>query len=55
MSVLHHMVPILMFIQFIVVLVAVVAAMLLADPQCSLPARKSSRPPLRQFVSASRG
>jgi hypothetical protein len=43
MSVLHQMVPIFFVIQFVVVLVAMVAAMLLADPQYSLPAGKSSR------------
>jgi hypothetical protein len=33
MSVLHQMVPMFFLIQFVVVLVALIAAMLLADPQ----------------------
>jgi hypothetical protein len=33
MSVLHQMVPMFFLVQFVVVLVALIAAMLLADPQ----------------------
>jgi hypothetical protein len=44
MSALHHLVPIFMMIQFIVVLIALIAATRMADPQLSLPTRKSSRP-----------
>ena len=43
MSALHLMVPMFFAIQFVVVLVAMVSAMMLADPQVSLPARKPSR------------
>jgi len=43
MRTLHQIVPMFMLIQFLVVLVALVAAMLLADPQVALPARQSSR------------
>jgi nitrogen fixation/metabolism regulation signal transduction histidine kinase len=43
MSVLHQMVPMFFLIQFVVVLVALVVAMLFADSQFSLPARKSCR------------
>jgi hypothetical protein len=43
MSVLHLIVPMFFAIQFVLVLLALVSAMLFADPQVSLPARKSSR------------
>ena len=43
MSALHQMVPMFFVIQFVVVLVALVASMLLAEPQFSLPARRSFR------------
>jgi hypothetical protein len=42
MSALHQMVPMFFLIQFVVVLVAMIAAMLWADPECSVPARKVS-------------
>ena len=42
MSVLHQMVPLFFLIQFVVVLIALTLAMLWADPQCSVPARKVS-------------
>ena len=41
MSVLHQMVPMFFLIQFVVVLMALVVAMLFADSQFSLPARRS--------------
>jgi hypothetical protein len=43
MSTLHQMVPMFFLVQFVVVLAALVAAMVFADPQFSLPATKSSR------------
>jgi hypothetical protein len=46
MSALHQVVPMFLLIQFVVVLVAIVAAMLLADPQYSLPAQRASRRPV---------
>jgi hypothetical protein len=42
MSALHQMVPTFFLIQFVVVLVALLVAMLSADPQCSIPGRKVS-------------
>jgi uncharacterized membrane protein len=41
MSALHEMVPMFLLIQFVVVLVALVVAMLFADSQFSLPAKRS--------------
>ena len=43
MSALHEMVPMFFLIQFAVVLLALVVAMLFSDSQFSLPARKSRR------------
>jgi len=43
MRALHLMVPMFFAIQFVVVLAALVAAMVFADPQVPLPARKPSR------------
>ena len=43
MSALQQLVPVFMVIQFIVVLVGLVAAMVFADPEVSLPTRKPSR------------
>jgi hypothetical protein len=43
MSALHYMVPMILTFQFILVLLALVSAMLFADPQASLAPRKSSR------------
>jgi hypothetical protein len=43
MSALHSVVPMFMLIQFLVVLIALVSAMLFADPQAALLACKSSR------------
>jgi len=43
MSALHQMVPMFFMIQFVVVLVALVASMLFAGPEFSLPAGKSPR------------
>ena len=37
MSALHQMVPLVLLVQFVVVLAAFVASMLLADPQLSFP------------------
>jgi hypothetical protein len=50
----HQVVPMFFLIQFIVVLVALVAAMLMADSQFSLPPRKSSRRAIAQFMNGSR-
>ena len=52
MSTLHQMVPMFLLVQFVVVLVALTAAMLMADPQFSLPTRKSSRRVAR-FITSS--
>lgn len=41
MNALHQMVPMFVLIQFVVVLVALVVAMVFADPQLSLPTRKA--------------
>jgi hypothetical protein len=54
MSVLHQMVPILFVIQFVLVLLALVSAMLFADPQVSLPARKSSRRDMARPITGPR-
>jgi len=43
MSTLYQMVPLFLLIQFVVVLVALVAATRMADPQLSLLTSKSSR------------
>jgi hypothetical protein len=40
MSALHQMVPMFFLIQFVMVLIALTVAMLWADPQCSVPAKK---------------
>lgn len=53
MSVIHQMVPMFFLIQFAVVLVTLIAAMLWADPQFSLPARKSSRRAPTQLMTVS--
>jgi hypothetical protein len=55
MSALHQMVPMFFLIQFAVVLVAMVVAMLLADSQYSLPARKFRRPAVLHAFEGSRG
>jgi hypothetical protein len=52
MSALRLMVPIFMLIQFFVVLLALVSAMLFADPQAALPTCKPSR---RESVRPSTG
>ena len=49
MRALHQMVPIFFLVQFVVVLVALVAAMLWADPQFSYPTGKSSRRVMRRI------
>jgi hypothetical protein len=54
MSALHQMVPMFFLIQFVVVLVALVVAMLLADLQFSLPARKSSHRVTSHVIDGSR-
>ena len=54
MSALHQMVPVFFLIQFVVVLAALVSVMLLADSQFSLPARKSCRREIAQFMKGSR-
>jgi hypothetical protein len=54
MSALHQMVPMFFLIQFVVVLVALVVAMLLADSQFSLPARKSSHRVTSHVIDGSR-
>ena len=43
MSFLHHIVPMFFLIQFLVVMVALVSAMLLAAPQLALFVRDPSR------------
>jgi hypothetical protein len=50
MSALHQVVPMFLLIQFVVVLVALVSAMVLADRQYSIPARKSSRNAVTKLV-----
>jgi hypothetical protein len=52
MSALHQMVPMFFLIQFVVVLVALIAATRMGDPQLSIPARKSPRRVAR-FVRSS--
>ena len=42
MSALHQIVPMFFLIQFVVVLIALTVAMLWADPQRLVPARKDS-------------
>jgi hypothetical protein len=54
MIALHHIVPMFMLFQFVVVLVALIAATRLADPQLSLPSRKSSRRVMTRPVPGSR-
>jgi hypothetical protein len=54
LSALHQMVPMFFLIQFVVVLVALVVAMLLADSQFSLPAKKSSRRRMAHVLDCSR-
>ena len=55
MNALHQIVPMFLLIQFVVVLVALVSAMLLAEPQYLLPTRRSSRHLPSQFAITSRG
>jgi hypothetical protein len=43
MSTLHLIIPIFLAIQFVLVLVALVSARLLADPQVAVPARNACR------------
>ncbi len=43
MSALHLIIPIFLAIQFVLVLVAMVSAMLFADPQVAVPARNACR------------
>jgi hypothetical protein len=54
MSALHQMVPMFFLIQFVVVLVALIAATRMADPQLSLPSRKSSRRAMARPITGSR-
>jgi hypothetical protein len=54
MSALHLMVPMFFAIQFVLVLVAMVATMMFADPQVYLPARKPSRRDLARPKTGSR-
>jgi hypothetical protein len=54
MSALHQMVPMFFLIQFVVVLVALIVAMLLADSQFYLPARRSARHRMAQVFDYSR-
>jgi hypothetical protein len=51
MGTLHQVVLMFFLIQFLVVLVALIAATRLADPQCSFPTRKSSRRVMTRFVT----
>jgi len=44
MSALHHLVPMFLLIQFVFVLVALVSAMLFAEPQFSISTGRYSRP-----------
>ncbi len=55
MSALHQMVPMFFLIQFVVVLVALTVAMLWADPQCSVPARKISHGAVAPSGATTRG
>ena len=43
MSTLQQMVPLFLMIEFVLVLVAMVCAMLFADPELSIPTGKTSR------------
>jgi hypothetical protein len=54
MSALHQMVPVFFLIQFVIVLVALVAAILMVDSQFSLPAKKSSRRAIAQGMEGLR-
>ncbi|HMD85188.1 MAG TPA: hypothetical protein VKO18_10880 [Terriglobia bacterium] len=54
MSALHQIIPIFLLIQFVVVLVALIAATRMADPQLSLPTRKSSRRVMARPMPGSR-
>lgn len=54
MSALHQMIPILFVIQFVLVLLALVAAMLFAEPQALLPVRKSPRRVMARSVTVPR-
>ena len=47
MSALQQLVPMFFVLQFIVVLVALAAAMIFADPELSLAARRPPRRPSR--------
>ena len=53
MGTLHHLAPMFFLIQFLVVLLALVAATRLADPQFSLRHRKSSRPSMTPPMAGS--
>jgi hypothetical protein len=55
MSTLNQMAPMFLLVQFLVVLLALVAATRLADPQFSLRTRKSSRRAMTLPMTGSRG
>jgi len=55
MSTLHQIALMFFLIQFIVVLVALVAATRLADPQLSIPTRRPSRRLLMPPIKSTRG
>jgi hypothetical protein len=55
MSALHLIVPMFLAIEFVLVLLALVAAKLFADPQVSLPTRKSSGRGVAGLLTGSRG
>jgi hypothetical protein len=54
MNALHLLVPMFLAIQFVLVLVALVSAMLFADPQVPFPVRKSSGRDLARPIKTSR-
>jgi hypothetical protein len=54
MSTLHQIALVFFLIQFVVVLVALIAATRLADPQLSLPTRKFSRRDMARPITGSR-
>jgi hypothetical protein len=54
MSVLHQMGPIFLLIQFVVVLVALVSALLMTDPHVPLLSRRSSRRAMVRPIITSR-
>jgi len=53
MSAVHQLVPMIILVQFAVVLMAIVTAMLMADPNCSIPTRKSSRRAICRVIDGS--